>query len=174
MQLKEMAEQLPPEVLEGEKFRNMVIQAENFLEENPKSETCSVASNVESEQQSEPVSNNGKLKEQRIEENNNEAAEVNPSQDVGNVFQENNGSSSSNTEATAASQSSENDLRTLNPSRSVREGNTQIVEQFEPNSGVYVTLIVRPDGKRFFKSVKFRYYSHFLLIQQILYFCDYV
>jgi len=163
MQLKEMAEQLPPEVIEGEKFRNMVIQAENFLEENPKSETCSVASSLESEQQSEPVSNNGK---QRIEENYNEAAEVNPSQDVGNAFQENNGSSSSNTEATAASQSSENDSRTLNPSRSVREGNSQIVDQFEP--GVYVTLIVRPDGKRLFKSVKFRYYSHFLLIQQIL------
>lgn len=66
--LKEMAEQLPPEVLEGENFRNMVIHAENFLEENPKSETCFVASNLESEQQSEPVSNNGsyKLQEQRI------------------------------------------------------------------------------------------------------------
>lgn len=152
-QLKEMAEQLPPEVLEGEKFRNMVIHAENFLEENPKYETCSVASNLESEQQSEPVSNNGKLKGKIIEENNNEAAEVNPSQDVGNVFQENNGSSSSNTEARVASQSSENDSRTLNPSRSVREGNTQVVDQFEP--GVYVTLIVRPDGKRLFKSVKF-------------------
>ncbi|KAL5058301.1 hypothetical protein RYX36_029905 [Vicia faba] len=143
-QLKEMTEQLPPEVLESEKFSNMVVQAENFLEENPKSVTCPVPRNLESKKQSERV----------IEENNDEAAEVNPSQDAGDVFQESNGSSLSNTEATVAPpQSSENDSKSLNSSRSVREGESQIIEQFEP--GVYVTLIVKPNGNRVFKRVRF-------------------
>ncbi|CAL5192431.1 unnamed protein product [Lathyrus oleraceus] len=143
-QLKEMTEQLPPEVLESEKFSNMVVQAENFIEENPKSKTCLVPSNLESEKPNERV----------IEENNNEAAEVNQSQDAGDVFQESNGSCSSNTEAIAApSQSSENDSKSLNSSRPVREGESQMIEQFEP--GVYVTLMVKPNGNRVFKRVRF-------------------
>jgi hypothetical protein len=165
-----MAEQFPPEVLESEKFRNMIIQAENILDGNSKFEISSIVpSNLDSEQQSEPVSNNGSYEEKERIEETNEAAEMNPSQDAGNVFQESNGSSSSNTEATAApSQSSENDSRSLNPSRSVREGETQIIEQFEP--GVYVTLIVKPNGNKIFKRVRFRYYYSYLFIKQNLYF----
>lgn len=170
IQLKEMSEQLPPEVLEGEKFRNMVTEAENFLQQNSKSETSIIPSNLDSEQQSEAVSNKGscKLNEQIIEENNNDsAAAVNSSQDIGNVIQESNPSSSSNTEATAAApQSSENDLRSSHPSGSGREGEAQIIEQFEP--GVYVTLVVKPSGIRSFKRVRFRYYNY-LSIQQILF-----
>ncbi|KAK2361281.1 PH, RCC1 and FYVE domains-containing protein [Trifolium repens] len=155
VQIKEMAEQFPPEVLESEKFRNLIIQAEKFLEGNSKSEISSIVpSNLDSEQQSEPVSNNGSCEQKERIEETNEAAETNPSQDAGNVFQESNGSSSSNTESTMApSQSSENDSRSLNPSRSVREGETQIIEQFEP--GVYVTLIVKPNGNKIFKRVRF-------------------
>ncbi|XP_004492531.1 PH, RCC1 and FYVE domains-containing protein 1 [Cicer arietinum] len=165
VQLKEMSEQLPPEVLEGEKFRNMVTEAENFLQQNSKSETSIIPSNLDSEQQSEAVSNKGscKLNEQIIEENNNDsAAAVNSSQDIGNVIQESNPSSSSNTEATAAApQSSENDLRSSHPSGSGREGEAQIIEQFEP--GVYVTLVVKPSGIRSFKRVRFskrRFHEH--------------
>lgn len=67
-----MTEELPPGVLESEKFSHMVVQVENFIEKNLKSETCLVPSNLESEQQSERV----------IEENNDEAIKVNLSHDA--------------------------------------------------------------------------------------------
>lgn len=158
--MKEMTEQFPPEVSDGEKFRDMLTQAEQFLKENSISETSSVPSNFESEQQNAPVSNNGtyKLKEHMIEENN-EAAGITTSQDGGNVPQESNGSSLSNAEAVNPSQSFENDSKSANSSRPGKEGETQVIEQFEP--GVYITLIVKPDGVKVFKRVRFRYYSYF-------------
>lgn len=152
-----MAEQLPLEVSDGEKLKTILTHGENFLKENSTSETSFVPSNLEYSVQpnapTTPASNNGscKLQEHRIEENNEVAGP----------------SSSTTTEATVPPQSFENDSKSLIPSRSVREGESQVIEQFEP--GVYVTLIVKPSGLKVFKRVRFRYYNYFL-IQQILHF----
>ncbi|XP_061357758.1 PH, RCC1 and FYVE domains-containing protein 1-like isoform X1 [Gastrolobium bilobum] len=164
-QLKEMTEKLPPEDLESENLRTMLTRAEDFLKENSESETSSVPSNLESEQQNEPNtpasnSDSSKLQEHRIEEDN-EAEGDNQSQDGGNVLQESNSSSLSSTEATVPPQSSENHPKSLDSSRSGREGETQVIEQFEP--GVYVTLIVKHGGIKVFKRVRFskrRFHEH--------------
>ena len=92
-----------------------------------------------------------KLQEHRLGETAN-ATRIELSQDAGNV-QENNRPSVSGPGIAVLSQSSENGSRS--PSRPGREGEKQVIEQFEP--GVYITLIVLPNGSKVFKRVRFRY-----------------
>ncbi|KAK7340016.1 hypothetical protein VNO77_20708 [Canavalia gladiata] len=152
-QLKEMTEKLPPEISESENWKSLLTRAVDFLKQNSESES----SNMESQQQNEQNtstsnSDSSKLEENKIEENN-EAMGVDPSsEDRGNVLQENDRSLSNN-EAIVPSQRSENDSNSHESSRPRREGETQVIEQFEP--GVYVTLIVKPNGVKIFKRVRF-------------------
>lgn len=137
----------------------MHTQAEDFLKENPESEASSILSSLESIQQNAPDTSASdidgpKLQDQRLEETV-DAAGAEPSHDGGNSLQESIRSSVSGIEAEATSQSSENGSQSLDTSRSGRERETQVIEQFEP--GVYVSLIVRPNGNKVFKRVKFRY-----------------
>lgn len=150
-----MAEKLPPEISPSENFQTTLTRAEDFLREF---ESSSVPSSLTFEQQRASSTLASTLPEHRIE-GNNEAAAVDQSQEGGNVLQESNRSSVPNTEAAMPPESSESS-RSLHPSRSVREGETEVTEQFEP--GVYVTLVVKPDGNKVFKQVRFRYYNFFV------------
>ncbi|KAL1360046.1 PH, RCC1 and FYVE domains-containing protein 1-like [Arachis hypogaea] len=150
IQLKQMAEKLPPEISETENLRIALTQAEDFLKENSTSETFSAPSISESTRQNapDPATDIGdsKMQEHNTEENH-EAAVSDPSHDEGNVLQERNGSSVSDNRTAVKPQSSEE------TSRLARDGETQVIKQFEP--GVYVTLIVRPNGVKIFRRVRF-------------------
>lgn len=155
-----MTEKLPPEIPGNETLRNMHAQAQCFIKESIEFESSSFPSSFESEQQSAPVmptsdSDSSSLQEQRPEGNDDEASGVVPSMDGGNVtLQESNNSFVSNTEVSPP-QSKENSSRPPESYRPVREGETSIIEQFE--HGVYVTLILLPNGIKVFKRVRFRY-----------------
>ncbi|RDX61834.1 PH, RCC1 and FYVE domains-containing protein 1, partial [Mucuna pruriens] len=148
-QMKEMIEKLPQEVLDNENWKIVLTQAEDFLKENLDLEPPLVSSSMKSQQQNPPNTSDlgssaSKLKERRIEENN-ETVGVGPSsQDGGHVLQESHSSSLSH-----------------DSSRPGKEGETQVIEQFEP--GVYVTVIVKPGGVKIFKRVRFskrRFHEH--------------
>ncbi|KAL2330613.1 hypothetical protein Fmac_018194 [Flemingia macrophylla] len=165
-QLKDMIEKLPPEFLDNESWKTVLTRAEDFLKENSEFETSLESSSMIPQQQNEtntPDSNTSfsKLQEHRIEESN-ETTGIDPlSQDGENVPQEKNSSSLSKNEALVSSQNSENDSRSQDSSRLVKEGETQVIEQFEP--GVYVTLVVKPNGVKVFKRVRFskrRFHEH--------------
>ncbi|XP_029148730.1 PH, RCC1 and FYVE domains-containing protein 1-like [Arachis hypogaea] len=125
IQLKQMAEKLPPEISETENLRIALTQAEDFLKENSTSETFSVPSISESTRQNAP----------------------DPATDIGDSKMQENGSSVSDNRTAVQPQSSEE------TSRLARDGETQVIEQFEP--GIYVTLIVRPNGVKIFRRVRF-------------------
>ncbi|OIV89613.1 hypothetical protein TanjilG_15808 [Lupinus angustifolius] len=107
---------------------------------------------------------------------NVDTARVDSSQAEENVLQENNGSFVPSIEGEVIPQTSENGTRlldsttgrqgetqvvetsgngsrSLESSRPMRQGETQVIEQFE--RGVFVTLILRPDGIKVFKRVRF-------------------
>lgn len=149
--MKEMIEKLPPDVLDSGNLKVVLTRAENFLKENSEFETPSSAKSQQQHALNTPNLNtsSSKLQEHRIEENNETV-------DEGNVIQESNNSSLSNNEASMPSQ---NDSKSQHSSRPGKEGEMQVMEQFEP--GVHVTLIVKPGGVRIFKRVKFRYYNYF-------------
>ncbi|MED6172181.1 hypothetical protein PIB30_047659 [Stylosanthes scabra] len=157
IQLKQMAEKLPPDIPETENLISTLTQAEDFLKENSAMEAFSAPSISESTRQNAPNkpasdSENSKMQDQGYEENQ-EVAASDPPQDEGNVLEERNGSSLSDNKTTVQPQSSENNSRSLETSRLGRDGETQVVEQFEP--GVYVTLVVKPNGAKVFKRVRF-------------------
>ncbi|QHN91934.1 Protein Brevis radix-like [Arachis hypogaea] len=145
-----MAEKLSPEISETENLRIALTQAEDFLKENSTSKTFSVLSISESTRQNapDPATDIGdsKMQEHNTEENH-EAAASDPSHDEGNILQERNRSSVFDNRTAVQPQSSEE------TSRLARDGETQVIEQFEP--GVYVTLIVRPNGIKIFRRVRF-------------------
>lgn len=154
-----MTEKLPPEIPGSETLKVIHAQAQNILKENLEFES-SFQPSFESEQQSAPDipasdSDSSNLQEQRLE-GNNEVSEVVPSTNGGDDRQES--SSSSYLSTTAVSPpNSENNIRSQESSRPVREGETSVIEQFE--RGVYITAIVIPDGSKVFKRVRFRYES---------------
>ncbi|CAL0329577.1 unnamed protein product [Lupinus luteus] len=119
-------------------------------------------------------SNEGEVMAQTSE--NVDTARVDTTQAEENVLQESNGSFESSIEEEVIPQSSENGTRlldsttgrqgetqvvetsgngsrSLESSRPMRQGETQVIEQFE--RGVFVTLILRPDGIKVFKRVRF-------------------
>ncbi|KAK7374036.1 hypothetical protein VNO80_07460 [Phaseolus coccineus] len=164
-QMKEMIEKLPPEALDGENWKTILTAAEDFLGENVESEIPSMSSSANFEQPNVPHSldsndNSSKLQEQKIEENTETEGEESSSRDEANVLQKTS-SSLSNNEASMSSQNSLNYSKSQVSSRSIKEGETQVIEQFEP--GVYVTLIAKPNGVKVFKRVRFskrRFHEH--------------
>lgn len=161
-------DKLPPEISDNEILKTVHDKVEDFLREDTQSEASSLKLNLESDQQN-PTSiptldcDSCKPQEQKLEVNV-EATVTDPSQDVGSAPQESSGSSTgSSTGVAVPSQSSEYGSGSLNPSRSRREAETETIEQFVP--GVYVTLIVRPNGTKLFKRVRFRYKCYFTIQQ---------
>lgn len=151
-----MTDKVPQEVSDSEILKFLQDQAEDFLRKNTQSETSSsLSSNLESDQLNAthiPASDgdSSKPEEHKLEENVDAA---DPSQDGENVRQGSYGSSVIG--AAVPPQSSEYGSGSSNTSRPRREGETETIEQFAP--GVYVTLIVRTNGIKIFKRVKFRY-----------------
>ncbi|QCE12024.1 Transcription factor BREVIS RADIX [Vigna unguiculata] len=144
-QMKEMMEKLPPEALDNENWKTILTGAEDFLRVTSESEMLSNTS----QQQNYPNKLDSYDSSSKLQYENNETEGVeSSSRDEGNVLQDSNNSYLSNNEA---SMSLQNSLR--EPSRSMREGETQVIEQFEP--GVYVTLTVKPNGVKAFKRVRF-------------------
>ncbi|RDX86598.1 PH, RCC1 and FYVE domains-containing protein 1, partial [Mucuna pruriens] len=93
-----------------------------------------------------------KLLEDRLEDND-KAGGVYQSQVKGHILQECHGSSISSVGATNSSQNSKNDSKPLDSSRIGKQGEIQVIEKFE--HGVYVALMLRSDGIKMFKQVKF-------------------
>jgi len=151
-----MIEKLPPEALEGENWKTILTGAEEFLRNNLESEIPSIYPSPNFQQQNVPNSLDSNNNSSKLQEQNNETGGVeSSSRDEGNVLQESNSSSLSNNEASMSSQNSLNYSKSHGSSRSTKEGETQLTEQFEP--GVYVTLIVKANGVKVFKRVRFRY-----------------
>ncbi|KAJ7979857.1 Regulator of chromosome condensation (RCC1) family with FYVE zinc finger domain [Quillaja saponaria] len=156
-QLNEMTSKLPPEVSESATFRDIHAQAETFLKENPESEICtSLLTSLESDQQNEPdrtplVIEASKLQEQRTEDHVDAAGGL--SQNGGNVNHHRNSSSVSNIGEAVPPQSSENGSGSPDRSTIGINREKQVIEHFEP--GVYVTLVVLPNGSKVFKRVRF-------------------
>jgi len=156
-QMKEMMEKLPPEALDNENWKTILTGAEDFLRVTSESEMLSNTS----QQQNYPNKLDSYDSSSKLQYENNETEGVeSSSRDEGNVLQDSNNSYLSNNEA---SMSLQNSLR--EPSRSMREGETQVIEQFEP--GVYVTLTVKPNGVKAFKRVRFRYCRYLFFMQQV-------
>lgn len=149
-----MTEKLPPEIPGSEALKQIHTQARCILRENVEFDSP-FQSSFESEQQSAPnlsESDSESSNLQRIE-GNGEVSEVVPSIDAGSVPQESNRSYLSSTGAFPPS--SENSSRSADSHRTVQEGETSVIEQFE--HGVYITVIVLSDGSKIFKRVRFRY-----------------
>lgn len=140
IQLKQMKEQLPPDVHESEIFKAMNSQIETFLNAYETSESSSLAESLGS----------SNLQDQRIEYQADTTRATDSSKNDGNVRRRPSGSGS--TEG-IPQHISGNVTGTLESSSARREGES--IEQFEP--GVYVTFIQRSDGVKLFKRVKFRY-----------------
>ncbi|KAK4258386.1 hypothetical protein QN277_007841 [Acacia crassicarpa] len=157
-QLKDVTENLPPDNPNSEILRNIHAQAEDFLRENLECEaSSSILSNTESSQEiglDTPASDidGSKLQEQKLEETT-DPAEVEPSQHLGNSLQESSRSSLSIMGAATPQQSLENGSKSPDSMQLGTETEQQVVEQFE--SGVYVTLVVKPNGSKVFKRVRF-------------------
>ncbi|OAY28102.1 PH, RCC1 and FYVE domains-containing protein 1 [Manihot esculenta] len=137
-QLKQMKEQLPPDVHESEIFKAMNSQIETFLNAYETSESSSLAESLGS----------SNLQDQRIEYQADTTRATDSSKNDGNVRRRPSGSGS--TEG-IPQHISGNVTGTLESSSARREGES--IEQFEP--GVYVTFIQRSDGVKLFKRVKF-------------------
>ncbi|KAK7294813.1 hypothetical protein RJT34_17710 [Clitoria ternatea] len=155
-QLKEMTEKLPPEFVDNENWKTMLTRAVDFVKQNSGSETPSIP---RMEYKKQYGSSN--LLVHKVGENNECVGVESPCQDGGNVIQDSNRPSVSSNESIMPPQSSENDSKSQESSRHGREGETQVIEQFEP--GVYVTLIVKPNGAKVFKRVRFskrRFHEH--------------
>ncbi|KAK7279227.1 hypothetical protein RJT34_24273 [Clitoria ternatea] len=152
--LKEVTEKLPPEIPENEILRAMHAQADEFLQENMDLESFS-PQGLQSEQENEldvPAldRNSSELQEQRLEGNDDVSSSVSSTEE-GKILEERNNSSLSSTGVPPSS--SERSSKFRDNGILVRDGERSIIEQFE--HGVYVTLIVLPDGSKVFKRVRF-------------------
>ena len=156
-----MIEKLPPEVSDSETFKAIHSQVEDFLNTTATSNISpSLPTSLESDQQyslhkTPSINESSKMLDKRIARID-VARVTNLSQDGGNILQESIRSPSSNTRAAVSLQSSENASR-LPGSSTLRNGEKEVIEQFEP--GVYVTVLLLPNGTKIFKRVRFRYLS---------------
>ncbi|KAL5781708.1 hypothetical protein ACOSP7_006737 [Xanthoceras sorbifolium] len=151
-QLKEMTDQLPPEVQNIETFKAICAQAEAFVDSNATSESFSQLSvTLESDQLNKPdcplESESSNLQDDRTDHLADAPQVTDLTRDSGSNLQENDRSSVSLREATPPTNSS-SDSRAPN-----LPGERESIEQFEP--GVYVTFVQRQDGAKVFKRVRF-------------------
>lgn len=160
-----MIEKLPPEVSDSETFKAIHSQVEDFLNTTATSNiSSSLPTSLESDQQyslhkTPSINESSKMLDKRIARI--DVARVTTlSQDGGNIHQESIRSPRSNTRAAVSHQSSENASR-LPESSTMRNGEKEVIEQFEP--GVYVTVLLLRNGTKIFKRVRFRYLSKQLI-----------
>ncbi|XP_027366285.1 PH, RCC1 and FYVE domains-containing protein 1-like [Abrus precatorius] len=159
--LREVTEKLPPEIAENETLISMRAQAEEFLNEKTDIESSSSSPSLESEQQSAtdiPASDSdsSKLKEQGLEAND-DASGIVPSTYGGNILEESNNESMPNNASVSSTgvppTRSENSSRSNDSRIPARDGERSVIEQFD--TGVYITLIVQPNGSKVFKRIRF-------------------
>ncbi|XP_021804640.1 E3 ubiquitin-protein ligase HERC2-like isoform X1 [Prunus avium] len=122
-QMKEWEEKLPPEVSDSDTFKELRTQAEDFIN------TSIGRPSLELEQQYAADKTSLDFESSKTEDNKGE--------DPGEAEPQN---------------SSESHLRSPESS-TIRSGQKEVIEQFEP--GVYVTLLQLQNGARVFRRVKF-------------------
>ncbi|KAI5580375.1 hypothetical protein BDE02_08G151600 [Populus trichocarpa] len=157
-ELKEMMQQLPPEGRETDTLKAIDSKIEAFLEKIRASESSSLPESVGSDYQnasaSSPLtSDSSNLLEKRMEGQTDTVRATAMSRTDGSVPEESSRSSVSHLTEAVPRESSENESRTPTASIKRTESQKEIIEQFEP--GVYVTVILRPNGVKIFKRVKF-------------------
>ncbi|XP_011029821.1 PREDICTED: uncharacterized protein LOC105129442 [Populus euphratica] len=157
-ELKEMMQQLPPEGRETDTLKAIDSKIEAFLEKIRASEGSSLPESVGSDYQnasaSSPLtSDSSNLLEKRTEGQTDTVRATAMSHTDGSVPEESSRSSLSHSTEAVPRVSSENESRTPTASIKRTESQKEIIEQFEP--GVYVTVILRPNGIKIFKRVKF-------------------
>lgn len=123
-QMKEWEEKLPPEVSDSDTFKELRTQAADFIN------TSIGRSSLELEQQYAADKTSLDFESSKMEDNKGE--------DPGEAEPQN---------------SSESHSRSPESS-TMRSGQKEVIEQFEP--GVYVTLLQLQNGARVFRRVKFR------------------
>ncbi|XP_027937629.1 PH, RCC1 and FYVE domains-containing protein 1-like [Vigna unguiculata] len=138
--LSEVIETLQSET-GNETLRTMHAQAEEFLDEEKRLEASSSRLSLKSKPQSAPD----------LPSSDSNSSGVVPSQDGENTFEETSNSSTSST--LVSPPNSRNISRLRDSSIHLTEGERSIIEQFE--SGVYVTLVVLPNGYKVFKRIRF-------------------
>lgn len=145
---------MPPENPGCETLKEIHAQAQCILKDNVEFESPFQPS-FESEQQSVPDISKSDCEFSNLQriKGNGEVSEAVPSVDGGNVQHESNSSYLSSTGVSPPC--SENSSRSADSHRTVQEGETSVIEQFE--HGVYITVIVLSDGSKVFKRVRFRY-----------------
>lgn len=153
-------QQLPPEGRETDTLKAIDSKIEAFLEKIRASESSSLPESVGSDYQnasaSSPLtSDSSNLLEKRMEGQTDTVRATAMSRTDGSVPEESSRSSVSHSTEAVPRESSENESRTPTASIKRTESQKEIIEQFEP--GVYVTVILRPNGVKIFKRVKFRY-----------------
>ncbi|GAU25246.1 hypothetical protein TSUD_17590 [Trifolium subterraneum] len=150
-ELREVTENLPPEIPGSETLKEIHAQAQYILQGNLEFES-SFQSGFESEKQTGRASdsNSSKPQEQRSE-GNDEASKAVPSIDGGNVPHKCRRSYVSSTAVSPPS--SENRSRSPESLNPVSEEEISIIEQFE--HGVYVTVSLLPGDVKVFKRVRF-------------------
>lgn len=141
----------------NETLRTMHAQAEEFLDEEKRLEASSSRLSLKSKPQSAPD----------LPSSDSNSSGVVPSQDGENTFEETSNSSTSST--LVSPPNSRNISRLRDSSIHLTEGERSIIEQFE--SGVYVTLVVLPNGYKVFKRIRFRYKNYCLFNQFPHIFC---
>ncbi|KAJ6318743.1 hypothetical protein OIU76_014159 [Salix suchowensis] len=157
-ELKEMMQQLPPEGRETDTLKTIDSKIEAFLEKIRSSESSSLPESLGSDNQnaseSSPLTNDSSnLLDKRMEDQTDNVRATAMSHTDGSVPEESSRSSVSHSTEAAPRESSENESRTPPASMTRSESQKEIIEQFEP--GVYVTVILRPNGVKIFKRVKF-------------------
>ncbi|XP_075085997.1 PH, RCC1 and FYVE domains-containing protein 1-like [Nicotiana tabacum] len=151
-QLKEMTQELPPDISESSALKSIQTQVESFLNTfgNQASEDNTSLSSDMSYNQQKPTHRNNLSSESVIRNDQWDAAGVQEtSHNVDGTIRENHGQSASETRG--VHQSSAESVS--GSPKAQREGQKEVIEQFEP--GVYVTLLQLTNGTKIFKRVRF-------------------
>lgn len=157
-QLKQVIEKIPSDVSDSESFKAIHSQVEAFINLSATSNIASsLTASIDSVQQYAPhrtpsLNESSKMRENRMQGHTDVARVMDLSQEGTNIVQESNRSSTSHTKLGMSQQSSENGSERPEFS-TMRNGEKEVIEQFEP--GVYVTVMVLQNSAKFFKRVRF-------------------
>ncbi|KAL0391973.1 UNVERIFIED_CONTAM: PH, RCC1 and FYVE domains-containing protein 1 [Sesamum radiatum] len=155
-QLKEITGKFPADICESESIKAIHAQVESFLDKYgaQAEENSPLPPERRPDQQIHPeemalsfVSNS--KEDHRTEDQINPSVQDRP-QDIEGTPEEINGSSVSDRKGVIQSST---DSGSGTPPAAKTEGQKEVIEQFEP--GVYVTLVVRANGTKIFKRVRF-------------------
>lgn len=153
-ELKQISENLPPEISESESFKSINVQVESFLNSSVTEESESNSSKVASQQnlhsKTASVSEFTDRTYHGMEDHLDDAGIPDTLHDTENAAQESNGPSVSDIREDPPQPIAESGSRSR---ASTTEGRKEVIEQFEP--GVYVTLLQLGNGTKIFKRVRF-------------------